>query len=167
MIYSKGLLLNFLKKTNIIFFLMTLSYSAIFAEKVEITSDSMSAKDIKKEVHLIGNVLIKNTKGWLKGDKVIVYFNENNETNKYQALGTVSFEFKQESGFYKGSADKVTYFPEKSEYVLTGKATVDDLLNKRHIDGESIILDMKTGHADVKGNRKKPVKFIFDMENTQ
>ena len=137
----------------------------LFAEKVEVTSDSMKAEDLKKEVHFIGNVKIKQLKSWLHGDKVIVYFDENNETKMYEATGTVTFEFQEEKGFYKGSADKVIYYPKKSQYILTGKAVIDDLLNKRHVNGDLITLDMITGNAKVEGNKKKPVKFIFDMED--
>ena len=152
--------MNFFK----ILFIICLS-GVLFAEKVEVTSDSMKAQDVKKEIHFLGNVTIKQLESWLHGNKVIVYFNENNETNKYEAIGEVTFEFKREKNFYKGSADKVTYYPLKSQYVLVGKAIIDDMINKRHVNGDEIILDMITGNANVKGNKKKPVKFIFDMEN--
>jgi len=137
----------------------------LFAEKVEVTSDSMKAEDLKKEVHFLGDVTVKQLKSWLHGDKVIVYFDENNKTKMYEAIGSVTFEFIQEESFYKGSADKVTYYPTKSQYILTGKAIIDDLINKRHVNGDEITLNMITGNANVKGNKKKPVKFIFDMEN--
>ena len=139
----------------------------LFAEKVEITSDSMKAQDLQKEVHFIGNVKVKQLENWLHGDKVIVYFDENNETKMYEAMGSVTFEFKKEKSFYKGSADKVTYYPTKSQYILIGKAVIDDLINKRHVNGDEITLDMITGNANVKGSKKKPVKFIFDMENKE
>ena len=155
----KGYGLHFFK---IIFFLFLTI--ALFAEKVEITSDSMKAEDLKKKVHFIGNVTVKQLNNWLHGDKVIVYFNENNETDMYEAIGSVTFEFKKEKSFYKGSADKVIYYPTKSQYILTGKAVIDDLINKRHVNGDVITLDMITGNADVQGKKKKPVKFIFDME---
>ncbi len=144
--------------------LIILTTIVLFAEKVEITSDSMKAENLKKEVHFIGNVKIKQLKSWLHGDKIIVYFDENNETKMYEAMGSVSFEIKEEKSFYKGSADKVIYYPTKSQYILTGKAIIDDEFNKRHINGDIITFDTKTGNAKVKGNKKKPVKFIFDME---
>lgn len=140
---------------------------SLFAEKVEVTSDSMKAVDLKKEVHFIGNVKVKQLKNWLHGDKVIVYFDENNETKMYEAIGSVTFEFNEEKNLYKGSADKVTYYPTKSQYILTGKAVIDDLINKRHVNGDEITLDTITGNANVKGNKKKPVKFIFDMEDSK
>jgi len=150
---------------KIVFFLLL--SALLFAEKVEVTSDSMKAEDMKKKVFFIGNVTIKQAKNWLHGDKVIVYFDENNETDKYEAIGKVTFEFQNEKSFYKGNANKVIYYPKKSQYLLIGKAVIDDLLNKRHVNGDEITLDMLTGNANVKGNKKKPVKFIFDMENSK
>ena len=137
----------------------------LFAEKVEITSTSMEAEELKKEVHFIGDAKIIKGSDWLYADKVIVYFGENNETSKYEAIGSVSFEFKKDDKHFKGSADRVIYNILKSLYVLKGNAVIDDLVNKSHVDGDEIMLDMSTGSVDVKGNSKKPVKFIFDMKD--
>jgi lipopolysaccharide export system protein LptA len=124
----------------------------------------MTAADLKKEVHFIGDAKVVQGKSWIHGDEIIVYFDENNETEKYEAIGTVTFEVDRVESFYKGSADKVTYFPVESKYILTGKAIVDDLVNKRHVNGDEIVLDIVTGNANVKGSTKKPVKFIFNTK---
>lgn len=152
--------MNFLK--IILFFIC--AAGVLFAEKVDVTADSMKAIDMKKELHFIGNATVVQGKSWINGDEIIVYFDENNETKQYEAIGKVTFEFVQEKNFYQGSADKVIYYPVKSEYILIGKAVIDDLLNKRHVNGDEIILNMTTGKANVKGSRKKPVKFIFETE---
>jgi len=136
----------------------------LWGEKVQITSDRMKAIDKKKEIHFIGNAKVSQLKDWIHGNEIIIYFDDNNETKKYVAKGKVTFELHQKEALYKGKADKVIYFPKKSEYILTGKAVIDDLINKRHINGDEIVLNILTGNANVKGNRKKPVKFIFDME---
>jgi len=136
----------------------------LLAEKINVTSNSMTAEDLKKEVHFMGNAKAIQGDSWIHGDEIIVYFDDNNQTKKYEAIGTVTFEFKEKSNHYQGSADKVTYYPVKSTYVLTGKAEIDDIMNKRHVDGNEITLDMITGNANVKGSKKKPVKFIFDMK---
>ena len=151
--------MNFLK----ILFLLSLS-NVLFAEKVEIVSDSMQAIDTEKKVLFEGHVKLKQDENYIHSHKVIVYFNENNETNQYEAVGNVNFKFKQKKSHYKGHANRVIYYPLTSKYILMGKASIDDLINNRHIDGEKIVLDMKSGNASVRGNRKKPVKFIFDME---
>jgi lipopolysaccharide export system protein LptA len=147
--------------------LLLLLTQSLFAEKVEITSTSMEAEDEKKEVHFIGDAKIHKGKDWLYADRVIVYFGENNDTEMYEAIGTVTFEFKKEDQHFKGSADKVKYHIVKSLYVLTGNAVIDDLANKSHVNGDEIILDMTTGNVKVQGDKKKPVKFIFEMENKE
>jgi len=139
----------------------------LFAEKVKITSTSMEAEELKKEVHFIGDAKIIKGGDWLHADKVIVYFGDNNETSRYEAIGSVSFEFKKDEKHFKGSADKVIYDMVKSLYVLKGKAVIDDMVKKSHVDGDEIMLDMSTGSVDVKGSSKKPVKFIFDMEDKE
>lgn len=148
---------------NKIILLMLLAVS-LWGEKVQITSDRMKAIDKKKEIHFIGNAKVTQLQDWIHGNEIIIYFDENNETKKYVAKGKVTFELHQKEALYKGKADKVTYFPKKSEYILTGKAVIDDLVNKRHVNGDEIVLNTVTGDANVKGNSKKPVKFIFDTE---
>jgi len=136
----------------------------LFSQKVQVTSDKMKAYDSKKEIHFIGNAKVTKLKDWIHGAEITVYFNENNETKKYVAEGNVTFELHQKNALYKGKADRVTYLPKKSEYILTGNAAINDIVNNRRVNGNEIVLDMTTGNANVRGDRTKPVKFIFDME---
>jgi len=154
--------MNFLKVV-----LLLMLTQVLFAERVEITSTSMEAEEEKKEVHFIGNAKITKGKDWLHADRVIVYFGDNNDTEMYEAIGSVNFEFKNEKHHFKGKADKVKYHMVKSIYELNGNAVIDDLASKSHVDGDLIFLDMTTGNVNVKGNKKKPVKFIFEMEKKE
>ncbi len=154
-----------MKFLKVLLFLMLTQ--TLFAEKVEITSTSMEAEEEKKEVHFIGDAKIHKGKDWLHADKVIVYFDENDDTKMYEAIGSVTFEFSNEEHHFKGSADKVKYHIVKALYELHGSAVIDDLANKSHVNGDMIILDMTTGNVNVEGNKKKPVKFIFEMENKE
>lgn len=147
--------------------LLLLFTQMLLAERVEITSTSMEAEEEKKQVHFIGNAKITKGKDWLHADKVIVYFGDNNDTEMYEAIGSVNFEFKNEKHHFKGSADKVKYHTVKSIYELNGNAVIDDLATESHVDGDLIFLDMTTGNVNVKGNKKKPVKFIFEMEKKE
>jgi lipopolysaccharide export system protein LptA len=52
-------------------------------------------------------------------------------------------------------------------YELKGNAVIDDLVSKSHVDGDLIFLDMTTGNVNVKGNKQKPVKFIYEMEKKE
>ncbi len=151
-----------MKILKITFFL--LFTQILFAEKVEITSDSMNAVNLKKEVHFIGNAKVKQLKDWIHADKIIVHLTEENQAKMYEAIGNVTFEFQNENAHYLGSSKQLRYYPLKSLYVLTGSANVDDKLNKRTVKGDEITVDMLTGNSKVSGSKKKPVKFTFDME---
>lgn len=151
--------MNFFKIT--LFLLLT---QWALAEKVEITSDSMNAIDLKKEVHFIGNAKVKQLKDWIHADTIIVHLNNENQAKMYEAKGDVTFEFQNDKGHYIGSAKVVKYYPLKSLYVLIGDAKVEDKLNKRTAKGDEITVDMLTGNSKVSGTEKKPVKFTFDME---
>jgi len=127
----------------------------------------MKAENLKKEVHFIGDAKIKKLDDWLHADKVIVYFDDNNETKMYKAIGNVTFELENNKNNYRGKAQEVTYHPLTKIYELEGKAIIDDVVNNRHVNGNKIQLDMNTGDVQVSGSQKKPVKFIFDMENNK
>ncbi len=139
----------------------------LFAEKVEVTSDSMNAVESKKEVHFMGNAKVKQLKDWIHADEIIVHLDANHKAQMYEAIGTVTFEFQNEKGHYIGSAQKVEYYPLKSLYVLSNKANVKDILNKRTAKGDKITVDMKTGNSHVVGSKKKPVKFTFDTDKSK
>jgi len=147
--------------------LLLLLTQNLFAEKVEITSTKMVANEEKKQVHFVGDAKVHKGKDWLHAERVIVFFNENNDTERYEARGNVTFEFQKEDQHYKGSADMVKYHIIQSLYVLIGNAVIDDLINKSHVDGDKIKLDMTTGNVQVEGDKKKPVKFIFEMEDKE
>jgi lipopolysaccharide export system protein LptA len=135
----------------------------IYAQKVQITSESFYAKDAEKQVHFINNVLVKQGKSWIHSDKVIVYFDDNNQTIQYDAIGNATYEVYKEKNHYKGHSDKVTYYPETSVYMFTGDAVIDDINNNRQINGNIVVVNAITGDADVKSTNKTPVKFIFDI----
>ena len=135
----------------------------IYAQKVQITSESFYAKDAEKQVHFINDVLVKQGKSWIHSDKVIVYFDDNNQTIQYDAIGNATYEVYKEKIHYKGHSDKVTYYPETSVYMFTGDAVIDDISNNRQINGNIVVVNAITGDADVKSTSKTPVKFIFDI----
>jgi len=165
--YIKGNALHFFKSIFLLTLTQIIFTESLFAEKVEVTSDSMKAEDLKKEVHFIGNAKVKKLEDWIHADEIIVYFDNKNEATMYKAIGNVTFEFKNEKGHYQGESEKVSYYPMTSFYVLNGKAKVDDIKNKRQVKGDEITLDMITGDSQVKGSEKKPVKFIFTTEDSE
>ena len=82
---------------NILKLVLFLSFTAtLFAQKVNVSSTSMTGQDSSKGGRFIGNAKVVQGKSWIHGDEIIVYFDENNETKKYEAIGNVTFEFDQE-----------------------------------------------------------------------
>jgi len=138
---------------------------SVYAQSVDISSTQMEANQTSKTVSFLGNAKVIQGDSWIFADKIIVYFNENNQTKKYDAIGNVRFELIKEKSHYKGNAKELIYKPLKKEYTIKGNAKIDDIINKRVIKGDMITLDMTTGNAKVQGSSKKPVKFIFEMEN--
>ena len=140
--------------------------SNLFASSVEITSDSFYADNSSNKLYFIDNVKIKKEKDRLSSNLLIVYFNENNETEKYEASGDVKFNiFKKDKTHYKGSADSIEYIVLNTEYILLGNAIVKDLSFKRDLYGDKIILNISTGDTKVNSKKDKPSKFIFEMED--
>jgi len=138
---------------------------SLFGEKIDVSSNEMKVNQNTKEIYFIGNAKVIQDKSFIYADKIIVYFNDDNMTKEYEAIKNVSFEFVKPKSHYKGKANKVIYLPLDDIYILEGNAYVTDLINKRVIKGDKITLDTKSGNANVKGSRKKPVKCIFEMEN--
>jgi len=146
-----------------LYFLILLPF-LLYSEKVEVTSEYFYAKDSEKQAHFIENVLVKQGKSWIHSDKLIVYFDDNNETIQYDAIGKATFEVFENTSHYKGKADKVTYYPKLSEYLFAGSAVIHNIDKDRHVRGNTIVINTVTGDADVKGDSKKPIKFIFNTE---
>jgi len=146
-----------------LYFLILLPF-LLYGEKVEVTSEYFYAKDSEKQAHFIENVLVKQGKSWIHSDKLIVYFDDNNETIQYDAIGKATFEVFENASHYKGKADKVTYYPKLSEYLFAGAAVIHNIDKDRHVKGNTIVINTVTGDADVKGDSKKPIKFIFNTE---
>jgi lipopolysaccharide export system protein LptA len=148
-----------------ILFLLTFLPLLLCAEMVEITSKSFEAKDAQKQARFIDDVTVKQGKSWIHGDEVIVYFDDNNETTQYDAIGNTTFEVFNEENHYKGKAQKVTHYPKTSKYLFAGDVVIDDIVNKRHIVGNIVEVSTVKGDAQVKGSDRKPMKFIFDSKN--
>jgi len=146
------------------FYFLLLFPFLLYAERVEVTSEYFYAKDSDKQAHFIDNVLVKQGKSWIHSDKLIVYFDDNNETIQYDAIGKATFEVFENESHYKGKADKVSYYPKISEYLFAGQAVIHNIEKDRHIKGNIIVVNTLSGDADVKGDNKKPIKFIFNTE---
>ncbi len=147
-----------------IFFFIFIFTSFIFSQKIEVTANFVEANSGSKQVNFVGNVNIwQDPYNWMKANKATVYFDDANQTKQYEAIGNASFEMKDKNGHYKGKANSFKHLVKESIYIMQGNAEVSDLKNKRFLSGDTIDVNMKTGHASVKSQNKKPVKFIFEL----
>jgi lipopolysaccharide export system protein LptA len=137
----------------------------IFADIVDIQADHFYASDISHEAFFEGNAQIKQGNNEFKASKIVVYFNSKRKATKYKASGLVTFDLTEKNIHYKGQADSVVYAPTSSKYLFSGDVVLKDLTNNRTIKAKSISLDLKTGLADIKGGKKKPVHFRFEIED--
>ncbi len=150
-----------MKRVYIFIFLSTLIYGSI----VDIKANYFHANNILKVAYFEGNAKIKEGVNSLSADKIVVYFNNKRKATKYEAIGKVKFDLVENGVHYVGKADKIRYSPNSSKYYFYGAVLLKDLTNNRKIEANSISLDLKTGLADIKGGNKKPVHFIFEIED--
>ena len=135
------------------------------AEQVDIQADHFYANDISKVAYFEGNAKIRQGANFFNASKIVVHFNKKKKATKYEAMGNVRFDITEKGIRYQGKAQKIIYSPNSSKYYFSGAVVLKDLTNNRKIEAETISLDLKTGLADIKGNNKKPVRFIFEIED--
>lgn len=135
------------------------------ADIVDIKADHFYANDISKEAYFEGNAKIKQGENEFNASKIIVFFNDKKQAEKYTASGNVKFDLTEKNIHYVGQTSSVTYAPTSSKYFFKGNVILKDLTNNRVIKAESLSLDLKTGLADIKGKAKKPVHFRFEIED--
>jgi len=154
-----------MKQIFIIFiFLYT---SVLMADIVDIKADHFYANDINHEAYFEGNAKIKQGANEFNASKIVVFFNDKKKAEKYMAKGEVKFNLTENGIQYVGQTDSVTYSPKDSKYLFKGDVILRDLTNNRVIKAESVSLDLKTGLADIKGKKKKPIHFRFEIEDRQ
>jgi len=150
------------------FLVFVLFFIAIFASKVEISAENVVASNQKGVTDFKGNVTIIKGKDIMRADVVQVFVDKEKNISKIYAYGKASFYVvPKENLIFKGNADSFTYYPQKKEIVLKGKAVIEDLLNNRKIIGEEVLFNEETQLANISGNKKEPVKVIFDIQDKQ
>jgi len=135
------------------------------AESLEVTADRFTHVESEHRAVFEGHAHATQGKSRIDARKFIVLFDANNTAREYRAIGKVRFEIVRPNQHVKGSCDQLTYRVAEETYLLQGHAKIDDLLNKRKMQGEEVFLDNKQGRASAKSNHKGPVKFIFQMKD--
>ncbi|NWF66249.1 MAG: lipopolysaccharide transport periplasmic protein LptA [Campylobacterales bacterium] len=142
-----------------------LSFFMLYAQSVEITANNFEADDKKKESKFSGNVEINRTNSYIKTSTLKIFFNDKKKPIKYEAIGDCKFEIEtNDKKKYKGVSDKLIYLPFEKRYEFLGNSYLEEVQDGKKLFATEIILDEISGNAIVKGDDKKPLKFIFNLE---
>jgi len=152
-----------MKRIYLLIFIYLSSF--IYADIVDIQADRFYANDISKIAYFEGDAKIKQGANEFTASKIIVHFDKKKKATKYEAEGSVKFNLIENGINYRGKAEKIIYSPNSSKYYFEGGVVLRDLTNNRKIEAGLISLDLKTGVANIKGEKKKPVHFIFEIED--
>lgn len=148
------------------FIAVALFYGVVSANQVEVSADSFYADEKVGLGELVGNVLIKKGKSdTLTANRVKIYFDKNRKPQKYEAISDAKFSILLDGKKYNGSGNLLTYEPKGQIYTLKGSAFLHEVDSDKKIFGDEIIVNQLKGVYSVKSKDKKPVKFIFQVED--
>ena len=152
-----------MKKVLLLLFLVICRLFA--TSQVEIIADHFEANEKKMVTKFIGNVHMIKGVDELNASKVYVYFDDKKKPIKYEAIGSVRFIITINDGKrYRGQSERLIYTPKTEIYELYDNVKLFDTNLDRTLIGEKVFVDKLSGKAKVEGSKKKPVKFIFKIE---
>ncbi len=146
-------------------FIITMFLSSfLFSDELKIIADAFET-DLDKGISIFeGHVNVITENDELNAYKVTIYTDETNKPTKFIAFGNVSFKIVTKKGMkYRGTAGKVIYLPEKSEYYFYTNVYLKQIDEKKEIIGDEVVLNITTGKAYAKGLKKEPVIMIFNI----
>jgi len=146
----------FLLFTSVVFGAMT---------QISITSDSFEASENEHKSTFLGNVVITKLNDIIQAKKAIVFFDQENKPIKYQAIEDVNFSIDLNDSTIKGKCDDLIFVPKSKVYTLKGKVDLLQLPSNRKIKATKVIIETKTNKINITGDKNKPVKFIFEVED--
>lgn len=149
------------------FLILILIALNLYPSKLEITSKKFEADEKSGVTKFLGDVLLKKNRDTIKAQELIVHFSKEKRPIKYEAKGGVKFSIYIESKHYIGSSSYALYNPIEREYILIGDANISEDSSQKRIFANKIFLNESTGKAKVFGEPERPVKFIFDLEESE
>jgi len=136
------------------------------AEQLKVVAKSFSGDEKSGITVFKGNVKITKGSDELNASVVTVYTNAKRKPTKYVAKGKVSFYIKTQSGaVYQGKAEKAVFIPSKKEYHFYKNVHIEQLNEKKEINGEEVVISTVDGKARAKGGDSKPVVMTFEIED--
>lgn len=139
----------------------------LYAANVEVTADKFFADETKRISVFDGNVKVLKENDKLTAHKVTINFDEKKQPIRYIATGEAKVNMTMNGKKYYGEAEKMTYEPATSIYILEKKAFLHDIETDKKVYGDYIRVEQLNGHYVVDGKDGNPVKFIFKVEDTK
>ncbi|WP_170018508.1 lipopolysaccharide transport periplasmic protein LptA [Campylobacter sp. RM16190] len=137
----------------------------LVAQNVEVTADDFFADENKFISELSGNVSVKKGKDILTADKVVIHFDKNRNPIKYVATGNAKFKVLIKDKNYNGSGNELVYEPKSNLYTINGSGFLHEVDSDKRVYGEKISVNQNSGTYSVNSGNKKPVKFVFQVED--
>jgi len=138
--------------------------NVLFAQELKVIADAFNTDQTKGISIFEGHVNIIKKNDELNASKVTIYTDKKNQPTKFIALGDVSFKILTKEGTrYNGTAGKVIFLPQKSEYRFFTNVHLRQIDKKKEIQGDEVILNTLDGKAYAKGLKQEPVIMIFNI----
>lgn len=145
---------------------IVLLMASLFArEQVEITAKYFVANEAERKTLMQGDVVVIKGKDRLTSKELVVFFDEKNRPQRYEATGEVEFSFTLPDGrILSGSSERAIFDVMSNEYSLLGNAILEESGKSNTIKGEQIIINRVSGFANVAGDDTHPARLIFTFE---
>ena len=145
--------------------LLISTITTLWAAEVQVTADKFFADETKKVSVFDGNVKVIKESDKLTSKKLTIEFDDKKQPIRYIATGDAKANMLMKEKKYYAEAEKMTYEPSKSLYILEKKAFLHDIETDKKVYGEYIKVNQVSGHYEVDGKGGAPVKFIFKVED--
>ncbi len=134
------------------------------AEQLKVVAKSFDADEKSGITVFKGAVKVTKASDKLNADIVTIHTNTKRKPTKYVAKGNVSFYIVTENkAIYKGTAGKAVFVPAKKEYHFYDNVHIEQMDEKKEINGEEVIISTVEGKARAKGGDSKPVVMTFEI----
>ncbi|WP_024851299.1 lipopolysaccharide transport periplasmic protein LptA [Hydrogenovibrio kuenenii] len=137
-------------------------------QPVEITADTLNAKDKEGISIYQGNVIVIQGSTTIKGDKVTLHHPKRKISTAIVLGKPATFKryLSEEKGWVTGHANKITYSTTNKTLLLEGNAKVVQE-DKNTITGPRILYDLTHKTLSAKGKAKQRIKMIFTPPEEQ
>ena len=145
--------------------LILLFFITLHAQELKIKANFFESDEAKGKTLFKGDVFIQKGYDEINASQVVIYTDKKKNPIKYIAQGDVSFSIEDEKkNRYKGKAQKVVYEPSKQIYKFYTDVYLQQVGEKKEIQGDEVFFDIHSGKASAKGVQNRPVIMVFDIK---